>query len=403
MTIEMVGIVLILLAMGAGLYAMGHVPGSRNWVLGGFAALLGLGGLFVAARSGVYGPVGYYGGLVLFAIGMLIVFFLVKQSFDEAEEHELGPAEAAVPARSSGGPVIEARTTKNLVALALVLVAVGTIAFHFLSPWWWTPIASNWGYVDDTIIITFWITGVVFIAIVFFMAYCVFGDRHQKGRRAAYEPENKKLEWWLTGLTTVGVAGMLTPGLFVWDQFVTVPDEAAEFEVLAQQWLFTFRLPGKDGVLGTSDPGEINAENPFGLNPDDPAGQDDVLIDSDELHLPLGRPVKVLLRSIDVLHDFYVPEFRAKMDMVPGMVTYYWFTPIRTGTFDVLCFELCGVGHYAMRARVVVDEEGAYQAWLAEQPTFAQSLARAGTGAGQDVNPMLSQSEVDAEKRGFAQ
>lgn len=402
MTIEMVGIVLILLTVGAGLYAVSHVPGSRNWVLGGFAALLGLGGLFVAARGGVYGPVGYYGGLVLFALGVLTAFSLVKQSFDDAAKSEQGPDESPVVGRPPGSPYAEARTTKNLVALALVLVAVGTVAFHFLSPWWWTPIASNWGYVDDTIIITFWITGVVFIAIVFFMAYCVFRYRHQTGRRAAYEPENKKLEWWLTGLTTVGVAGMLTPGLFVWDRFVTVPDEAAEFEVLAQQWLFTFRLPGEDGTLGTSDTREITSENPFGLNPNDPAGRDDVLIDGDELHLPLGRSVKVLLRSIDVLHDFYVPEFRAKMDMVPGMVTYYWFTPTRTGTFDVLCFELCGVGHYAMRAKVVVDEESAYQAWLAEQPTFAQSLARAGSGTGEEINPILSQGAVDVDMSGSA-
>jgi cytochrome c oxidase subunit 2 len=390
---------LILLAMGAGLYAVGHVPGSRNWVVGGFAALLGLGGLFLAARSGAEGPVGYYGGLALFAIGVLIAFSLVKLTFDEAEKQEQGQAEAPALEGSSSGQYIEARTTKNLVALAIVLVAVGTVAFHFLSPWWSTPIASNWGYVDDTIIITFWITGVVFVAIVLFMAYCVFRYRHQKGRRAAYEPENKKLEWWLTGLTTVGVAGMLTPGLFVWDQFVTVPEDAAEFEVVAQQWVFTFRLPGKDGVLGTSDSREIGPENPFGLNPDDPAGQDDVLIDSDELHLLLGTPVKVLLRSIDVLHDFYVPEFRAKMDMVPGTVTYYWFTPTRTGTFDALCFELCGVGHYAMRAKVVVEEESAYQAWLEEQPTFAQSLARAGSGTGEELNPVLSQGEADAAAR----
>ncbi len=388
-------IVVILLVMGAGLYAIGRVPGARNWVLGGLAAILGLGGLFVAARSGVHGPVGYYAGLVFFAISVLIVFYLVKLTFDEAESHKHGPTAAAALERSSS-------RTKNFVALALVLVAVGTVAFHFLSPWWWTPIASNWGYVDDTIIITFWITGVVFIAIILFMAYCVFRYRHQEGRRAAYEPENKKLEWWLTGLTTVGVAGMLTPGLFVWDQFVTVPKEAAEFEVLGQQWQFSFRLPGKDGVLGTSDSRNISPENPFGLNPNDTNGRDDVLIESDEVHLPLNKPVKVLLRSIDVLHDFYVPEFRAKMDMVPGMVTYYWFTPTRTGTFDVLCFELCGVGHYTMRAKVVVEEESAYQAWLKEQPTFAQLSARAGNATGEEFNPVLSEGATDSAERGFA-
>jgi cytochrome c oxidase subunit II len=82
----------------------------------------------------------------------------------------------------------------------------------------------------------------------------------------------------------------------------------------------------------------------------------------------------MLLRSIDVLHDFYVPEFRAKMDMIPGMVTYFWFTPTRTGTFDVLCAELCGSGHAYMRGRVVVEGENEYQAWLGQQQTFAQSM-----------------------------
>ncbi len=77
-------------------------------------------------------------------------------------------------------------------AIALVLVAVGSVAFHFLSPWWWTEIASNWGYIDDTIIITFWVTGVVFVGVVLFMAYCVYRYRYQKGRRAEYQPENSQ-------------------------------------------------------------------------------------------------------------------------------------------------------------------------------------------------------------------
>ena len=283
-----------------------------------------------------------------------------------------------------------------VVVIALILVAVGTVAFHFLSPWWWTPIASNWGFVDDTIIVTFWITGVVFVGIILFMAYCVFRYRHQKGRRAVYEPENKKLEWWLTGLTTVGVAAMLAPGLFVWDQFITVPEEATEIEVVAQQWQWSFRLPGDDGLMGTSNSRSISFENPFGLDPNDPNGQDDILIESNELHLPLDRPVKVLLRSIDVLHDFYVPEFRAKMDMVPGMVTFFWFIPTRTGTFDILCFELCGVGHYAMRGNVVVEDETAYQAWLQEQPTFAEMSAQARAGTGDGLNLALSEGEADS-------
>ena len=258
------------------------------------------------------------------------------------------------------------------VAVILILVAVGSVLFHVLSPWWWTPIASNWQYIDDTIVMTFWITGIVFTAVILFMAYCVLRFRHREGRRAAYEPESARLEWWLTVVTAVGVAAMLAPGLFVWQRFVTVPDGASEFEVVGQQWLWSFRLPGKDGRLGTAETANVSPDNPLGLNPDDPYGQDDVIIQGDDLHLPVGKPLKVLLRSVDVLHDFYVPEFRAKMDMVPGMVTYFWFTPTRTGTYEILCFELCGLGHPEMRGVVVVDEQSDYQAWLNSQATFAQ-------------------------------
>ncbi|GJE45742.1 cytochrome c oxidase subunit II [Methylobacterium soli] len=258
------------------------------------------------------------------------------------------------------------------MALVLVLIALGSIAFHLLSPWWWTPIASNWDYIDTTLIITFWITGIAFAAIVLFVAYCVFRFRHRPGQQAAYEPESRRLEAWLIGLTALGVAAMLAPGLIVWGQFVRVPSHATEIEIVAQQWRWSFRLPGADKRLGAADIRHVSDENPLGLDPQDAAARDDVVVDGGDLHLPVGHPVKVLLRSIDVVHNFYVPEFRAKMDMIPGMITYFWFTPTRTGAFDALCNEVCGVSHYAMRGRVVVDAEPEYRTWLDQQKTFAQ-------------------------------
>lgn len=283
------------------------------------------------------------------------------------------------------------------VAIVLLLVGAGTVLFHFMSPWWWTPIASNWSYIDNTILATFWITGVVFIAVIGFVGYCVYRFHHQPGMVAHYEPENVKLESWLTGLTTVGVAALLAPGLFVWGEFITVPPGAAEIEVLASQWQFAYRLPGKDGVLGTTDVKNINDENPFGINSKDPNGQDDLLIQGEDAHLLIDRPVKVLLRSIDVLHDFYTPQFRAKMDMVPGMVTYYWFTPTMAGTYDTLCFELCGTGHYTMRGNIVVEDEAAYNSWLGEQSTFAQTASAAGKSLARQTDkpgaPALAQNE----------
>ncbi|NQV84587.1 MAG: cytochrome c oxidase subunit II [Rhodospirillales bacterium] len=270
------------------------------------------------------------------------------------------------------------------VAIIVVLVVVGSVVFHLVTPWWSTPIASNWGSIDLTIDITFWITGTVFILVGLFTAMCIFRFRNrpgqssgQSGHKAEYEPENKKLEVWLSILTAVGVAGLLAPGLIVWNDFVTVPEEAVKVEVMGQQWQWGFRYPGADGLLGTSDARNVNADNPFGLSLDDPNGKDDILVESDDLHLVLDQPVNVLMRSLDVLHDFYVPQFRAKMDMVPGLVTFVWLIPTRTGTFDILCAELCGSGHYAMRGKVVVQEEAAFKAWLAQQPTFAQMRAQA--------------------------
>ena len=263
-----------------------------------------------------------------------------------------------------------------LVAIALILLIVGSVLFHFVSPWYFTPIASNWGTIDDTIGITFWVTGIVYVALALFMAYAVIRYRYRKDRRAAYQPENKKLEWWLLGLTTVGVAAMLAPGLFVWAKFVEVPHDAAVIEVVGQQWSWSYRLPGKDGKLGIVDTRYVSDENPFGMDPDDPGGQDDVLVASPELHVPIGKPIKLLLRSKDVLHNFTVAEIRGKMDLVPGMVTHFWFTPTRAGTFDVLCQELCGVGHFAMRGRMVVEDENAARAWADTYPTYAQLRAQ---------------------------
>jgi len=261
-------------------------------------------------------------------------------------------------------------------AVVLILLVVGTILFHLLSPWTFTALASNWAMVDVTVDITLYVTGLVFVAVNLFMAYCVIKYRHKEGARSTYEPENKKLEGWLTLLTTIGVAAMLTPGLFVWAQFVNVPAEAHVVEAVGQQWHWTFRYPGEDGKFGEVDAERISDDNPFGIDPDDPNGQDDVLVYSSEAHIPVDKPVKFLLRSKDVLHDFAVAQFRVKMDMVPGTDTFLWLTPTKTGRFEILCEELCGLGHFAMRGAVIVDEPEAYASWMAKQSTWAQNSAK---------------------------
>lgn len=286
------------------------------------------------------------------------------------------------------------------IAIALLLIVAASVIFHVVTPWWSTPLASNWGAMDDTMTITVVVTGVFFVVINLFVVYTLWRFRHRRDARAAYEPENKRLELWLIGVTTIGIVALLAPGLVVYARFVDPPREATQLEVLAQQWQWRFRLPGADGALGGSDVRFVSGDNPFGLDPSDPKAQDDVLVSANEVHLPLGHPVKVLMRSHDVLHDFFVPNFRARMNIVPGQVSWFWFTPTRPGRFEAMCAQLCGVGHPAMRGFVVVDDAAAYQAWLRQQPTFAMTLVKAPAEAPGSAADLLERGRALAQSKG---
>ena len=266
-----------------------------------------------------------------------------------------------------------------LVVVLFFLVIVGTVALHFFAwntGWWFSPLASNWSSIDNAIIITFWVTGFVFVVLSLFLVYCLWKYRYQRNRRSEYKPEDKKLETILVVVSAVAVAVLLAPGLSVWNNYIKVPKDAVTVEVLAYQWGWNYRLPGEDGVLGKTNIRNISDDNPYGLYLNDPYGKDDLIVQDADLHLQLDVNVKFLLRSIDVLHNFYVPEFRAKMDMVPGLVTYYWITPTKTGEYEVLCAELCGIAHYAMLGIISVDEEENYFNWLDQQMSFEQILAQ---------------------------
>jgi cytochrome c oxidase subunit 2 len=263
------------------------------------------------------------------------------------------------------------------IAIMVAILIGGSVLFHLLSPWYFTPIASNWTSIDTAVNVTFWVTGAVFVAINAFMVYALIRYDGRRGGKAHYEPENAKLERRLTLWTTVGIATLLAPGLYAWDKFVTIPNNATVVEAVGQQWQWSFRFPGRDGVLGTTDPRYVNENNPFGLNPKDPYSKDDIVVEDNTVHIPVGKPIKMVLRSKDVLHDFFVPQFRARMNLVPGLVTYFWFTPTKTGRYEVLCAQLCGIGHYTMRGNVIVDTQKAYDAWLSKQHTFAQAQAGA--------------------------
>jgi cytochrome c oxidase subunit 2 len=260
-----------------------------------------------------------------------------------------------------------------VIALVLLVIVIGSVLFHLMAPWWTTPLASNWKAMDDTLTITIVITGLFFVVTNLFVVYALWRFRHRPGQRAAYEPVNHKLERWLIGITTVGIIALLAPGLKVYAEYVQPPEGAMEVEVLGQQWQWRFRFPGENGKLGGSDARFFAPNNPYGIDPSDTAGRDDILVNNNELHLPLNKPVKMLLRSHDVLHDFFVPNFRARQNIVPGQISYFWFTPTVPGRYEAMCAQLCGVGHPAMRGFVVVESQAAFDAWLAKHPSFAKT------------------------------
>lgn len=289
------------------------------------------------------------------------------------------------------------------MAVALVAIVAASLLFHFVSPWHATPLASNWQAMDDTLLITFVITGVFFVAINLFIVFAILRFRHRPGarRRARGEADDSRLERWLIVGTTVGIVALLAPGLAVYAEYIRPPADAMTVEALSQQWQWRFRFPGDSGRLGGSDVRFVAPDNPFGVDPADPEAHDDRLVVSHELHLPLGRPVRMLLRSHDVLHDFYVPQFRARMNIVPGMVTSFWFTPTEAGRYEILCAQLCGIGHFNMRGVVVVEEPAAFDAWLREQPTFAAATATAGGESASDAGAASADAD-SAPARGKA-
>lgn len=262
---------------------------------------------------------------------------------------------------------------RAFLVVALVAMVAGAVGLALLRPWWFTPLASNWGSIDQIILLSLLLTGLAYAGVNLFLAYSI--HRYHK-EPAKYLPEEPRLERKLIWLTTLGIVVLLAPGLYFYNHLVHPPKETFTVEVLAQQWLWSYRYPGPDGKLGRTSIQKASPANPFGLDLEDPPARDDILVIGGPLRLPLGKPVLLLLRANDVIHSFYVPEFRIKMDVVPGMVTRIWFTPTALGQFQVVCAEYCGIGHARMLGQVLVMKPEEFQAWIKAQPSVAQSLGR---------------------------
>lgn len=140
------------------------------------------------------------------------------------------------------------------------------------------------------------------------------------------------------------------------------PEESNQVDVIAEQFAWNVHYPGADGKFGRRSPDLVHFNNPIGLDRDDPAAQDDI-VGANELHMPLGKPTLIRLSSKDVIHSFFVPEFRLKQDAMPGMTIPVWVEPSLAGKFEISCAQLCGFAHSLMRADVFVHTPEEFDAW----------------------------------------
>ncbi|HEX6989183.1 MAG TPA: cytochrome c oxidase subunit II [Bacillota bacterium] len=262
------------------------------------------------------------------------------------------------------------------VALPLVIALIAVIGAAVVASgvWWLPPLASNWTGLDNMILITTLVTGVVFVVTHLVLAYLVFRYRRNRAEKADYIDDNPRLERWLLTVTALIIAAMLVPGLFAYGEVVAQPGDALVVEVLGEQWRWNYRFPGADGTFGRTDVNLITSDNVFGLDLSDPAAADDVVLVGEALYLPVNQPVRLQFRSKDVLHNFWVPEFRVKIDAVPGTITESWIVPAREGTFQAACAEYCGIAHYVMVSDIHVVDAGSFEQWLSERPTAADTL-----------------------------
>jgi cytochrome c oxidase subunit II len=265
-------------------------------------------------------------------------------------------------ARGSAAPAFLLALLLTLLVLATVYVFAARV---FPPP---PPITSTAILVDRQYDLTLWVAGVVFVLAQLGLAYAVFRYR-DRGQRARFIRGNVTMEILWTSVTLIVFVSLAIAGRKAWaqDRFTEAGPAAIQIEVTTTQFVYTFRYPGADGKFGRLDPRLISAPtgNPLGLDPNDPASADDIVVPT--LTVPINHPVELLLRSQDVVHNFFVRELRLQQDSVPGMMIPVHFTANRIGQYEIVCTQLCGLGHNTMHSFLNVVSESDYESFLKHQ------------------------------------
>jgi len=259
-------------------------------------------------------------------------------------------------------------------AIFLVVMTVITVYIFWAKIWWFPPAITNFGHeIDAQFMRTLIITGVVFVAAQFGLAFAIYKFRDQ-GQKAAYFEGNNTMEIIWTLATVVLFVGLGLYARSAWAEvhFMGASEGALPIEITAQQFAWNFRYAGPDGKFGRTKPELVSAStgNPVGLDSTDPSSKDDVV--SPVIAVPVGREVELIIRSQDVTHSFYVRELRLKQDAVPGMEIHMHFTAEVPGNYEIACAELCGLGHYRMHSMLQAMSEPDFEKWMKDQEAANQ-------------------------------
>ena len=257
--------------------------------------------------------------------------------------------------------------------LALLLITAGCIYLFGAHPWWFPAgVSAQSPAIDHQFLTALWLLGILFVAAQLVLAFLLL--RSRSSARFSRGSWHAELTWTL--LITILFFWFNIRGERLWSaihphQHVT---DALQVEVTGVQFQWYFRYPGADGKLGRTDAvrfAKADEGNPLGIDPADPAGKDDIV--SSSLVLPVDRDVELVMRAQDVVHSLFIPAMRFKQDTVPGMEVHAYMKPTRVGNFEIACSQLCGLGHYRMRAvaRVVSDEE--FKRWMQSAVSAQQS------------------------------
>lgn len=345
--------------------------------------------------------------------GLLVILSIILIAIIAVQIGKVSELAAKIRGEAEMQDIVNRRQAVYMILFLVVFLVGCTISGIYYKNYYmgfgpWQPASAHGKVLDDMFKVTLFLTGIVFVITQILLFYFAFKYRARKGGKALFIPHNDKLEVFWTIIPAVVMTFLVVGGLDAWNEVmsdVKEGDDYIEIEATGFQFGWNLRYPGPDGQLGAKNFRLISGSNPIGQDWKDEKNLDD--FHPGEVVLPKGRKVRVRITSQDVLHNFYLPHFRVKMDAVPGMPTYFIFTPTKTTEefrqelsnypefnvpadpkdpaskmlwevfdYELACAELCGRSHFSMRRLVRIVEPEEYDVWAAQQQSYYFSNVR---------------------------